>query len=101
MTIIVGETERAALKAAMARARAHPVPWDVLQRGIVDRSGALRIEDRAATHKRPSREFLDLRYLHGPQTAAESGATAVDFACGFGLHFCRGSGRLKVLFSAL
>jgi hypothetical protein len=33
MTIFVGETERAALKAALARARSHHVPWEVLQRG--------------------------------------------------------------------
>jgi hypothetical protein len=60
MTIIVGETERAALKAAMARARTHPVSWEVLQRGIVDRSYAVRIEDLPATHK-PS-EFVDLPF---------------------------------------
>jgi hypothetical protein len=62
MTIIVGETERAALKAAMARAHTHPVPWEVLQRGIVDRSDAMRIEDRPTTHKRPPSEFVDLPF---------------------------------------
>ena len=62
MTIIVGETERAALKAAMARARTHPVPWEVLQRGIVDRSDAVHIEDRLATHERPPSEFVDLPF---------------------------------------
>jgi hypothetical protein len=50
MTIIIGQTERAALKTAMARGRAHPVPWDVLQRGIVDRSGAVHIDDRPAVN---------------------------------------------------
>ena len=62
MTIIVGETERAALKAEMARAHTHPVPWEVLQRGIVDRSDAVHVEDRPATHKRPSSEFVDLPF---------------------------------------
>ena len=46
----------------MARARTHPVPWEVLQRGIVDRSGAVRIDDRPALHKRPSSEFVDLPF---------------------------------------
>ena len=40
MTIIVGETERAALKAAMARAHTHPVPWEVLKRGITEHDWA-------------------------------------------------------------
>jgi hypothetical protein len=48
MTIMVGETERAALKAAMARARKHPVPCEALQGGIVDRSGAVRLEGTPA-----------------------------------------------------
>ena len=45
MTIIVGETERAELKAAMARARAHPVPWEMLKRKITEQEqhGASKI----------------------------------------------------------
>jgi hypothetical protein len=39
MAIIVGETERAELKAAMARARAHPVPGEVLKRRITEPDG--------------------------------------------------------------
>ena len=46
----------------MARARTHPVFWEVLQRGIVDRSYAVRIEDLPATHKRPPSEFVDLPF---------------------------------------
>ena len=46
----------------MARAHTHPVPWKVVQRGVVDRSGAVRIEDRPATHKRPPSEFVDLPF---------------------------------------
>jgi len=33
-----------------------------VQRGVVDRSGAVRIEDRPATHKRPPSEFVDLPF---------------------------------------
>ena len=55
----------------MARVRAHPVPWDVLQRGIADRSGAVRIEDRAAKHKRPSPEFVDLPFGYVVATSFE------------------------------
>jgi len=61
MTIIVGETERAALKAAMARARTHPVPWEVLQRGIED-GDTVSIEDSPVTPKRPPSEFVDLPF---------------------------------------
>jgi hypothetical protein len=62
MTIIVGETERAALKAAMARAHTHPVPWEVLQRSIVDRSDAVHVEARPAPHELPPSEFVDLPF---------------------------------------
>ena len=71
MTIIVGETERAALKAAMARAHTNSVPWEVLQRSIVDRSDAVRIENRPATHNRPSPEFVDLPFGYVVATAFE------------------------------
>jgi hypothetical protein len=55
MTIIVGETERAALKAAMARAHTHPVPWEVLKRGITEHDGTdpVRVEDQPPAHERP------------------------------------------------
>src|SRR4029077_7775904 len=53
MTIIVGETERAALKAAMARAHTHPVPWDV----------ASSI-DRTRCASRTGRPHIDARPLN-------------------------------------
>jgi hypothetical protein len=64
MTIIVGETERAALKAAMARARTHPVPWEVLKRGITEHDGTdtVRVEDQPPAHERPPPEFVDLPF---------------------------------------
>jgi hypothetical protein len=60
MTIIVGETERAALKAALTRARLHHVPWEVLQRGIADSQdgNTANVEDLPVT---PS-EFVDLPF---------------------------------------
>jgi hypothetical protein len=81
MTIIVGETERAALKAAMARARTHPVSWEVLQRGIVDRSYAVRIEDLPATHKRPPSEFVDLPFGYVVAISFESTRPACACTC--------------------
>jgi hypothetical protein len=64
MTIIVGETERAALRAAMARARTHPVPWEVLKRVIAEREGSdtVRIEHRPSEHGRQPTEFVDLPF---------------------------------------
>ena len=62
MTITVGERERSELKAAMARARAHPVPWEVLKRRITE-SGRLAqgdVEDQPFAHERPPAEFVDL-----------------------------------------
>ena len=60
MTIIVGETERKALKAALARARSHQVPWEVLQRGIADSQDGdtASIEDPLVTPF----EFVDLPF---------------------------------------
>ena len=84
MTIIVGETERAALKAAMARARTHPVSWEVLQRGIVDRSDAVRIEDRPATHKpRPLNSSICPSAMLSP-SASKSTRPAVPARVGIG-----------------
>jgi hypothetical protein len=64
MTITVGETERSELKAAMARARAHPVPWEVLKRRITEQDGSHRghVEDQPFAHERPPAEFVDLPF---------------------------------------
>jgi hypothetical protein len=64
MTIIVGETERAALKAAIARAHTHPVPWEVLTRGITEHDGTdtVRVEDQPPAHERPPPEFVELPF---------------------------------------
>jgi hypothetical protein len=64
MTIIVGETERAELKAAMARARAHPLPWEELKRRTTarDATNPGHIEDR---HESPSAEFVNLPFGYG------------------------------------
>ncbi len=62
MTIIVGETERAALKEAMARARTHPVPWEMLEGGVVEGTDTVRIEDRSPEHKRPLPEQVALPF---------------------------------------
>jgi hypothetical protein len=61
MTIIVGETERAKLKAAMARARAHPVPWEELKRRTTaqDETNTGHIED---IHDTASAEFVNLPF---------------------------------------
>ena len=64
MTIIVGDTERAELKAAMARARAHPLPWEVLRRRITEQDGTNtgHVEDQPLAHERPPAEFVDLPF---------------------------------------
>src|ERR1700720_3854405 len=64
MTITVGETERSELKAAMARARAHPVPWEVLKHGITEQNGTNtgHVEDQPLAHERPPAEFVDLPF---------------------------------------
>ena len=60
MTIIVGETERAAFKAALAHARSHHVPWEVLQRGIADfeDGDTANVEDLPVTRS----EFVHLPF---------------------------------------
>jgi hypothetical protein len=65
MTITVGERERSELKAAMARARAHPVPWEVLKRRITEQDGPNmgHVEDQPVAHERPAAEFR-LRRRH-------------------------------------
>ena len=55
MTIIVGNAERSDLKAAMARARAHPVPWELLRRVSEDVEKSLADEP-------PPAEFVDLPF---------------------------------------
>jgi hypothetical protein len=64
MTIIVGETERAALKAAMARARTHPTPWEVVKREITDHqeTDTEPVEDRPPAPERPPSEYVDLPF---------------------------------------
>ena len=64
MTITVGETERSELKAAMARARAHPLPWEVLRRRITEQDGTNtgHVEDQPLAHERPPAEFVDLPF---------------------------------------
>ena len=61
MTIIVGETERAELRAAMARARAHPVPWEELKHGTAAREATIteRVGD---LHEQSSAEFVNLPF---------------------------------------
>jgi hypothetical protein len=62
MTIAVGETERSELKAAVARARAHPVPWEVLKRRITEQDGTntAHVEGKPLAHE-PA-EFVDLPF---------------------------------------
>ena len=64
MAIIVGKTERSELKAAMARARAHPLPWEVLKRRITEQDGTntRHVEDQPLAHERPPAEFVDLPF---------------------------------------
>ena len=62
MTITVGESERS--KTAMARARAHPVPWKVLKRRITEQDGphTRHVEDQPFAPERPPAEFVDLPF---------------------------------------
>ena len=64
MTIIVGEAERAELKAAMARARAHPVPWELLNSSMTERGATNtgRVEDQPLAYERPTAEFVNLPF---------------------------------------
>jgi hypothetical protein len=64
MTITVGESERSKLKAAMARARAHPVPREVLKCRITEHDGTDtgHVENQPLEHERPSAEFVDLPF---------------------------------------
>jgi hypothetical protein len=64
MTITVGESERSELKAAMMRARAHPVPWEVLKLRITEQEGTNtgHVEDQPLVHGRPPAEFVDLPF---------------------------------------
>ena len=56
MTIIVGNAERSDLKAAMARARAHPVPWELLRR-VSEQDVEKSLADEP-----PPAEFVDLPF---------------------------------------
>lgn len=64
MTIIFGEAECAALKAAMARARAHPVPWDLLKSSATERDATStgRVEGLPLAHEQPTAEFVNLPF---------------------------------------
>lgn len=59
MTIAVGESERSELKAAMARALAHPVPWEVLKRRIMEQDGNTAYVKGTPLAREPA-EFIDL-----------------------------------------
>ena len=61
MTIIVGETQRTQLKAAVSRARAHPVPWGELKQTTTarDATNTEHIEDG---HESPSAEIVKLPF---------------------------------------
>jgi len=74
MTITVGERERSELKAAMARARAHPVPWEVLKRRITEQDGPNmgHVEDQPVAHERPAAEFVDLPFGYVVARASKS-----------------------------
>jgi hypothetical protein len=61
MTIIVGETERAELQAAMLRARAHPVPWEELKNRTAAREGT-KTQHIGDLHERSSAEFVNLPF---------------------------------------
>ena len=61
MTIIVGETERAELKTAMARARANPVPWEELK-GRTTARGTTNTEHIEGLQESPSAEFINLPF---------------------------------------
>ena len=62
MAIIINKTTRSELRAAMARAREHPVPWEELKRRITeqDRPDMRHVKDHA--HGHPSAEFVDLPF---------------------------------------
>jgi hypothetical protein len=61
MTIIVGETQRTQLKAAVSRARAHPVPWGELKQTTTarDATNTEHIEDG---HESPAAEIVKLPF---------------------------------------
>jgi len=61
MTITVGESERSELKAAMVRARAHPVPWEVLKRRIAEQDGT-NTEHEAKPLAHEPAEFVSLPF---------------------------------------
>ncbi len=64
MTITVGDSERSELKAAMARARAHPVPWEVLKRWISEQDGTNNghVGDEPLALDPPPAELVDLPF---------------------------------------
>ena len=62
MAIIINKTARSELRAAMARAREHPVPWEVLKRRITEQDGPNTRPVKDPAHGHPSAEFVDLPF---------------------------------------
>jgi hypothetical protein len=59
MAIIVGEAERAKLKAALVRARAHPVPWEKLKHSTTSQNATNTGHE---AHDCPPAEFVNLPF---------------------------------------
>lgn len=63
--LIIGEKEEREIKAAVARARANPIPWKVLQGIIPAAQGpVLTLENRVEEHARPASEHVLLPMNH-------------------------------------
>jgi hypothetical protein len=99
MTITVGETERSELKTAMARARAHPVPWEMLKRRIAeqDDSHTGHVEDQPFADERPPAEFVDLPFGYLLPSASKS--SRPECACTYQFRV-RGRGWRRIWWSA-
>jgi hypothetical protein len=69
MTIIVGNTERSELNAAVARARAHPVPWEVLV-GSVSRTSRI---NRSQMSPRRLNSSICPSAMSSPSTSKRNG----------------------------
>lgn len=55
--LIIGNIQEIEIKAAVARARQRPIPWDVLRQSAVAQPGdVLRLKDRGPEHMRPRSE---------------------------------------------
>jgi hypothetical protein len=73
--LFIGEAERAEIKAAVERARANPVPWEVLQ-GIIDLDGdespLLPLEKRPKNTKQVRQQYPSQHLMLGTYHAAIS-----------------------------